>query len=305
MRNKYLLCAFAMIAFFSQAKTNELGINCAKPIVVEINRLNLELHNDLIKNSDSINLWNERNVSTIINEPFENFTDNGWTTYNVTGAQTWSIISFGNPAPAAIMNGFGGINEDWLISKKIDLTSGYDSASFSFQTDASFPGLPMEIYVTTDDYNNGASPTSVNWTRVNAVLDSDLTGYHGFVPSGDVDLTAYIAKNVRIAFKCVNVAVTTATSWEIDNFKVVASEYLGVANAASEKMKLYPNPVKDMLNFSEEITTVKITDLSGKLLLENLVKGQSINLSKLKKGIYVVIATLPSGETLTRKIVKE
>ena len=48
-----------------------------------------------------------------------------WTTYSVVGAQEWEITSFGNPAPSAKMSGFSGgaqVNEDWLITKAIDLT---------------------------------------------------------------------------------------------------------------------------------------------------------------------------------------
>lgn len=303
MKTKNLLFVFAITSVSIQAKNDN---NLAQHLLHNGIDFPLTVGEISSKKSDSINLLSEPIVSTLIDETFNNYTDNGWTIYNVAGNQQWSIIMpFGNPAPAAMMNGFGGVNEDWLISKNIDLRSGYDAASFSFQTDASFPGLPMEVYITTDDYTNGASPTSVTWTRLNAVLDSDLTGYHGFVPSGNVDLTTYLGETIRIAFKYTNLSATTATSWEIDNFKVVATENLSDENVSSSKMQFYPNPVKETLNFSEEISRVKINDISGKLVSEMAMKGRSINLSKLAKGNYTVVVTLRSGETISRKIIKD
>lgn len=304
MKKKLQLLASVLIVTFTQAEHNNIEHS------IKIGKDSLEYPVRPTFNHLFGGYTIEKNFyyyleSTIIDEPFNNYTDNGWTTYNIAGAQVWSIISFGNPAPAAIMNGFLGINEDWLISKNIDLASGYDFASFSFQTDASFQGNPLEVYITADTYSNGDAPDTVTWKRLNATLDSDLTGYHGFVPSGNIDLTTYVGKNVRIAFRYTNVLSTTATSWEIDNFRVVASKTLGVKNASSEKIKLYPNPVKEILNFSEEVSDVKITDISGKFLKEISVNGKTLDISKLEKGIYVVMITLKSGKTIINKIVKE
>lgn len=158
----------------------------------------------------------------IINETFNDFTTNGWTTYSVTGSPVWSIATFGNPKPSALMNGLNSANEDWLISKEIDLSGGYISASFSFESDGRYsPGSTViEVYATTDTYADGAAPSTVaNWKKLDAKFDDDLNAFAGFVTSGEIDLTTYVGKKIRIAFKYTN-ATSAATSWEIDNFIV-------------------------------------------------------------------------------------
>ncbi len=71
-------------------------------------------------------------------------------------------------------------------------------------------------------------------------------------------------------------------------------------------MSFYPNPAADMLNitFSEQVESIKITDLFGKLLYERKNEGQSsmqIDLSTWASGAYVVIAS-NKNETVQGKV---
>ena len=70
-------------------------------------------------------------------------------------------------------------------------------------------------------------------------------------------------------------------------------------------VKLYPNPVKDVLIFSEEVSNIKITDLSGKLINQISRKEKYINVSTLAKGIYMITAITKSGKKISKKIIKE
>lgn len=70
------------------------------------------------------------------------------------------------------------------------------------------------------------------------------------------------------------------------------------------KIDIYPNPVRDILNFSEVITSLKITEPSGKLVTEMFVNGTSIDIGKLRKGAYFVTFSNRNGESVTKKIVK-
>lgn len=171
----------------------------------------------LIRGLNDIDFQKDR-INFIINEGFTNFTANDWTAYSVAGSQVWSIATFGNPAPSALMNGYGGVNEDWLISKSIPLT-GFTNAILSFQTDGRFQGNPLEVYITTDTYTGG-NPNNLNWVKLSAKLDTDLNAFAGFVSSGGISLSDYLNKNVRIALKYTNASTTAATSWEVDNFRI-------------------------------------------------------------------------------------
>ena len=69
-------------------------------------------------------------------------------------------------------------------------------------------------------------------------------------------------------------------------------------------IKLFPNPANDILNFSEEVSNVKITDLSGKVVKETSVLGKSIDVSKLEKGNYIITAKTKRGKFITKKLMK-
>ncbi|MBK1897370.1 T9SS type A sorting domain-containing protein [Chryseobacterium paridis] len=80
---------------------------------------------------------------------------------------------------------------------------------------------------------------------------------------------------------------------------------LSVADVSKKAIVFYPNPINDVLNFSEEVSNIKITDSSGKVINEVSAKTKSVNVSNLVKGIYFVTATTNSGKMISNKIVKE
>lgn len=81
---------------------------------------------------------------------------------------------------------------------------------------------------------------------------------------------------------------------------------LGTANPAhNTKITVFPNPVKNALTFSEEVSSVRITDVSGKIVKEISTKQKSVNVEHLAKGVYLVTAITKSGEIISKKIVKE
>lgn len=72
-----------------------------------------------------------------------------------------------------------------------------------------------------------------------------------------------------------------------------------------KNLKLYPNPVKDILHFSENVSVVKITDLSGKDVRQFNLSGKSIDVSKLPKGIYLISISTKDGKLVRKKLMKE
>lgn len=152
---------------------------------------------------------------SIFNEDFSGALTNNWTAVNVLGTAVWNIQQFGNPKPCVVMSGNG--NEDWLISKPITL-AGYKNYYLSFETDgrASVQSDQLEVYVT-DNYTGSLDPK--NWTKLNPILDSDMTKFAPFVSSGKLDISNFAGKNVVVAFKYTSTATASAT-WELDNVKV-------------------------------------------------------------------------------------
>lgn len=143
-----------------------------------------------------------------------------WTAVSVTGAQVWKTSNQGTGSNYyAVMNGFANgsnENEDWLISKEIDM-SGMSQINLTFDSDVRYSGTPLKAFVT-DNYTG--SPATTAWTELSPVWDTN-SGAFGFVNSGNVSLNSFAGKKVRIAFKYVS-TTSAANTWEIDNVKVKA-----------------------------------------------------------------------------------
>ncbi|MDX1783397.1 MAG: DUF5689 domain-containing protein, partial [Aequorivita vladivostokensis] len=153
----------------------------------------------------------------------DNFASNSldnWTPYSVTGAQTWSVTSFGNPGPSAYMSGFSGgaqANEDWLISKPIDL-SGITAPVLIFDSVKRYSGDALEVYMATT-YNGGDPNTDGDWTPLAATFDTNEGSWSSWTSSGNVDVSAAAGGQLYIAFKYVS-SVYAAAAYEIDNVVV-------------------------------------------------------------------------------------
>jgi len=89
---------------------------------------------------------------------------------------------------------------------------------------------------------------------------------------------------------------------------VVPMGYEGIfTNKETNAFKLYPNPVGDVLNFSDliDVTRIEIFDISGKLVISRDVETRqaTINTSELTDGMYIV-SYHTSNDIQTSKFVK-
>ena len=102
-------------------------------------------------------------------------------------------------------------SESWLISPEISLV-GATAPAVSFEHAHKFAGTPSEeltLWISEDKGENWAQLTIPAYTSNN-----DYT----FV-ANTIDLTSYVGKNVKIAFKYVATS-SAAGTWEVKNFKV-------------------------------------------------------------------------------------
>lgn len=148
------------------------------------------------------------------------------------GFKTFTIEDVTKPAELDFVWSFGGENygakasayksgtnyasESWLISPVIDLT-GYEAPFFSFEEATNF-------------FSNidAAKQEATVWAREDGGEWKQLTGYTfpdklswTFVPSGDIDLSAYAGKEMQIGFKFTSAA--KSGTWEVKNVTVTAT----------------------------------------------------------------------------------
>ena len=111
------------------------------------------------------------------------------------------------------------------------------------------------------------------------------------------------------------VAKTKSSGTELYIVKTELPVYLSTGNAATggEKIKLilYPNPATSFINIKEnqtpQIETYKIFDTTGKQILSGKYAGQhqSIDISRLLTGNYIIEITTKNGSRFSQKFIKK
>ncbi len=89
-----------------------------------------------------------------------------------------------------------------------------------------------------------------------------------------------------------------------NNFNSVTS----ISNNSFNDSVVYPNPAVNVLNINPSFgaikSTFRITNLLGQVIKTGTIKNNSINISTLKKGIYLIELT-DEEETFTQKFIKQ
>lgn len=91
---------------------------------------------------------------------------------------------------------------------------------------------------------------------------------------------------------------------QVNNLPLSSLNYLSIdENSTKNKVKIYPNPVKDFLNIdAKNIDWIKIYDVSGKLV-KTFSKQSKINISELPKGNYLTEIS-ENGKISKQKFIK-
>ena len=103
-------------------------------------------------------------------------------------------------------------------------------------------------------------------------------------------------------------ATTASTTMRLDT--VSMTSVLGTNDFLSSNFSVFPNPVKNVINFSNDanavVSLVEMTDLNGRVIKSqkvNATEGQ-ISVSDLATGMYMMKITTDQGVAV-KKIVKQ
>ena len=155
----------------------------------------------------------------------ETFADNlgKFQAVSVNGDQKWDYYSSGYVIISGYVSPSNFANEDWLISPDIDLTQT-TAAHFSFDHVARyFASVSTEATIwASENYVDGKKPSEATWTQIKTNPFSD-PGSWTFASSGQISLTQFAGKKIRIAFKYASTDAKAGT-WEMKNFLVQKGE---------------------------------------------------------------------------------
>ena len=94
----------------------------------------------------------------------------------------------------------------------------------------------------------------------------------------------------------------------IDNIKINETN-MSVSNVKKGNLAVYPNPVKNSLNFNlphgEAVSVIRIHNIAGQTVLDRKLSTPAINLEPLKAGAYIITVTTNKGTSYSSKFIKE
>lgn len=262
--------------------------------------------------------WKSVGIDRIpFTDDFANKTDN-WLIDNPDNDQTWNVRVYqeDNGLKQALQLEYYNINQrtdqqDFLLSPKL-LLDGNEQIQLSF--DYAYTSKIRTIFKDSLAVEVTNSCNS-NWKNVwgkggdNLATVKDTTAL--YVPekndweSVSIDLSAYEnAEYLQIRFVGVN---DFGNNLYIDNVAITALQPASLDPLQDRnEISVFPNPTKKLIELEGDISVfenIRLIDLTGRIVLD-LDISQAIDVSKLKKGVYV-LELLGTDAVYKTKIVKE
>ena len=230
----------------------------------------------------------------------------GWTTSGNTGA-------YGVGTTAA--NAQGGVGQYWIFNNSITVATNnwLYSPAFSLQAGEQ---------VTVSFYERNATANGARSMRVTvgtaAAAASQTTQLYSNAALlnntyAQITVPAWTAPAAGIyyfGFNDNSALATTAAATTMRFDTVNFTSVLGTNDFLSSKFSVFPNPVNNVINFSNDqnavVSTVDMTDLNGRIIKSlkvNATEGQ-ISVSDLATGMYMMKITTDQGVAV-KKIVKQ
>lgn len=187
-------------------------------------------------------------------------------------------------------------------------TNGMVTLNYLYDGDTS---LKMKVYngnkiIVTGITTPATGNREVFLTRLNSdgTVDSNF-GKNGLsVVSNINDLKSVYLAISSESGKIYTLGLSTNNTVAMYRFNL-PSAILTTNNTNIYKSKIFPNPTKSTLNFSQELSEIKITDMSGKLVSQKKDKTKNISVENLQKGNYIIIAKDNNGKTISEKFIKD
>jgi len=192
-----------------------------------------------------------------------------------------------------------------LYQKVEGLTIGVDYV-FSVESRDEAAGTPSEIYLLNTEI---VDEVGIN---ANGGTDADVDGFLLTANPVGTWVTNTITFTATNTFAVVYIrslnSVDGATEVFYDNFSLM-EDTLSTDEFSTSSFTLYPNPAKDVINIKsnaqDEVSTVQVFNLLGKEVIQSEIKNNSLDVSSLSNGIYMLKINSVKGNSITKKIIIE
>ncbi len=209
-----------------------------------------------------------------------------------------------------------------LTSHSMEIVSDFDNNTGGLRTTQNgqykLTELNSKLYACTNYSTNGVNfgsllelePTTNTITKI---LDLNYSNYFGqeLLPIGNDHLLGTFGDKI-VLFDVINhtqqEVITLSPEIYASLTSLINMNTSGIDDKILKNIKIYPNPTTDFvyLKFNDkvEVNSVNLISIKGKTLLKN-IKSNKIDLTKYKKGIYLLQIVTSNGNKLTKLIVKK
>ncbi|MEX0996076.1 MAG: T9SS type A sorting domain-containing protein [Flavobacteriaceae bacterium] len=146
------------------------------------------------------------------------------------------------------------------------------------------------------------STNGTDFTDFGTIPDTNVTDFFLVEASAPADLNNAATAFLRVTF---DGATTTNGNNRLDNIKLVAGN-LSTQSFDKLKVDMYPNPVRNgvvtIKTNSNQPLQVSVFDVLGKQVISKTVSNNTLNVSNLKAGVYLVQVT-ENNATSTKKLI--
>ncbi|XZF13756.1 choice-of-anchor J domain-containing protein [Chitinophagaceae bacterium MMS25-I14] len=226
----------------------------------------------------------------------------GWTRQSVAGPnQQWKCYTTTTTNPASTrvsmqMNGYAGtnnVNEDWLISPKVDLTAG-TTGMVRFDEFKKFSGTELKVMVSSN-YLGYGDPNAASWTDLNISMSaSDTSVWKTYVKN----LNSFTSAPFFVAFKYTS---TSTDGYDVRVDSVVINSSTSVINTAKHNLDLTvlgdatTNNINLLFDLKQAgLYNLAVTDITGREVYRQTINANAgtqrfaVNGLNLSAGMYII-----------------
>ena len=234
-----------------------------------------------------------------------------------TGVGTWPALwTLGQniQEDGAYWDNQGFDTTPWPACGELDIMEHWgnnqDHISSAIHTPSSFGGTVNTGGQNIPNVSTQFHTYTMVWTEdfVRFSVD-DVTHYTYNPPVKDdstwpFDLPQYILFNIAILPE-INGTGFTQSNMEIDYIRIYQEDTFGIEDENLSNIKIFPNPVRDILNIQNgNIENFELYNSIGLLINKGKINENQIDFSDLAKGVYILKLNNSSQESFTQKMIK-
>ncbi|MCH1547100.1 MAG: T9SS type A sorting domain-containing protein, partial [Flavobacteriaceae bacterium] len=186
-------------------------------------------------------------------------------------------------------------NDDWMIGPEFTI-SGVSSPTLTFWAKSLTDAYGLDRF----QIGIGSSTNPDDFTIISAgsyeEAPIEWTQY-------EYDLSAYDGQTVRVGIHCVS---NDSSILQMDSFVVEGT--LGINEFDNLEMNLFPNPVNgNFVTIQTPINGdkhVEVYDITGKRLINTLINGDTLDVSSISTGMYLVKVTVDNQSKTSKLVIR-